>query len=183
MDNAAPRVPAPLQKDFTMLKRRYLKYLPLVIAAAGIATFVGTRSFADSHAMGPDGGRGHWGRWMFQEMDANHDGKVTQAEVDAFEAARAAEIDANHDGKITADEIQAFREKQRAKREAAMLARMDTNGDGTVSVQEYQAAQTWRLARMDRNGDGTIDEQDMHGRDGGGMHRRHHPWSDDGSDE
>jgi len=164
-----------------MLKRRYLKFLPLVIAAAGIATFVGTRSFADSPAMGRDGGHGHWGRWMFQEMDANHDGKVTQAEIEAFESARAAEIDANHDGKITADEIQAFREKERTKREAARLARMDSNGDGTVSVQEYEAAQTWRLARMDRNGDGTIDGQDMRG--GGGMHHRHHDWSDGGSDE
>ena len=168
-----------------MFKRSYLKFLPLVIAAAGIATFVGARSFADTPGMGRDGGHGHWGRWMIQEMDANKDGKVTQAEVDAFEAARAAEIDANHDGKITADEIQAFREKERAKREAAMLARMDTDGDGAVSVQEYEAAQTWRLARMDRNGDGTIDEQDMHmrGGDDGGMHHRHHPWSDDGSDE
>ena len=168
-----------------MLNRRYLKYLPLVIAAAGIAALVGTRSFADAPGMGRDGGRGHWGHWMFQEMDANHDGKVTQAEIDAFEAARAAEIDTNHDGKITADELQAFHEKEKAKREAAMLARMDTNGDGTVSVQEYEAAQTWRLARMDRNGDGTIDEQDMHmrGGDGGGMHHRHHPWSEDGSDE
>ena len=170
-----------------MLKQRYLRYLPVVIAVAGIAALVGSRSFADGNAnpMGPDGGHGHWGRWMFQEMDANHDGKVTQAEIDAFEAARAAEIDTNHDGKITADELQAFHEKEKAKREAAMLARMDTNGDGTVSVQEYEAAQTWRLARMDRNGDGTIDEQDMHmrGGDGGGMHHRHHPWSEDGSDE
>jgi EF-hand domain pair/EF hand len=165
-----------------MLKRRYLKYLPLVIAAAGIATFVGTRSFAEGHAMGPDGGHGgHWGRWMFQEMDANKDGKVTQAEIEAFQTARAAEIDANHDGKITADEIQAFREKERAKREAEELARMDANGDGSVSVEEYEAAQTWRLARMDRNGDGTIDERDMRG--GGGMHQRHHRWSDDRSAE
>ncbi|HUL05138.1 MAG TPA: EF-hand domain-containing protein [Candidatus Acidoferrum sp.] len=170
-----------------MLKQRYLRYLPVVIAVAGIAALVGSRSFADGNAnpMGPDGGHGHWGRWMFQEMDANRDGKVTQAEIDAFEAARAAEVDTNHDGKITADELQAFHEKEKAKREAAMLARMDTNGDGTVSVQEYEAAQTWRLARMDRNGDGTIDEQDMHmrGGDGGGMHHRHHPWSEDGSDE
>jgi Ca2+-binding EF-hand superfamily protein len=166
-----------------MLNRRYLKYLPLAIAAAGIATFVGTRSFADSRGIGPEGGHGHWGRGMIQEMDANKDGKVTQAEIEAFQAARAAEIDADKDGKITADEIQAFREKQRAKREAEKLARMDANGDGSVSVQEYEAAQTWRLARMDRNGDGTIDEQDMHGRNGGGMHHRHHRWSDDGSDE
>ena len=166
-----------------MLNRRYLKYLPLVIAAAGIATLVGTRSFADSPAMGPDGGHGRWGGWMLKEMDANHDGKVTQAEIDAFEAARAAEIDANHDGKITPDEVKAFREAQRAKREAERFARMDTNGDGSVSVQEYEAAQTWRLARMDRNGDGTIDAQDMRMGDGGGMHHRHHPWSDDQSDE
>src|SRR5262249_57965566 len=148
-----------------------------------IAALVGTSSCADGRAMGPDGGHGRWAGWMFQEMDTNHDGKVTQAEIEAFEAARAAEIDANHDGKITADEIQAFREKERAKRLAEMLARMDTNGDGTVSVQEYEAAQTWRLARMDRNGDGTIDEQDMRMGDGGGMHHRHHPWSDDGSPE
>lgn len=160
-----------------MLKRRYLKYLPLVIAAAGIATLIATRSFADGRGMGPEGGHGHWGRWMVQEMDANKDGKVTQAEIEAFQAARAAEIDADKDGKITADEIQAFRERQRAKHEAEMLARMDANGDGTVSVQEYEAAQTWRLARMDRNGDGAIDEQDMRG--GGGMHHRHHRWPDD----
>ena len=166
-----------------MLKRRYLAYLPLVITAAGIAALVGSQSFADGRAMGPDGdhGPGHWGRYMFQEMDANRDGKVTQAEIEAFEAARAAEIDADHDGKITANEIQAFREKERAKREAAELARMDTNSDGSVSVQEYEAAQTWRLARLDRNGDGTIDEQDM--RFGGGMHHRHHRWPDDGSAE
>ncbi len=164
-----------------MLKRRYLKYLPLVIAAAGIATFVGTRSFADGHGMGPEGGHGRWGHWMVEEMDADKDGKVTQAEIAAFEAARAAEIDADHDGKITADEIRAFREKERAKREAAELARMDSNGDGSVSVQEYEAAQTWRLARMDHNSDGTIDEQDM--RDGGDMHHRHHPWSDEHSAE
>jgi len=172
-----------------MFERRYLKYVPVVIAAAGIAALLGGRSLADDRSAGPDAGHGPWGRWLFQEMDANKDGKVTQAEIDAFEAARAAEIDANHDGKITADEIQAFREKQRAKRQAAELARMDTNGDGVVSVEEYEAAQTWRLARMDRNGDGVIDRGDMHGgMDGGpmggpGSHHRHHPWPDDGSAE
>ena len=164
-----------------MFERRYLKYLPVAVAAVGIAALVGSRSFADDQPTRPDGGSGGRGHWLFQEMDTNHDGKISQAEIDAFEAARAAEIDANHDGKITADELQAFHEKERAKREAAMLARMDTNGDGVVSVQEYEAAQTWRLARLDRNGDGTIDEQDL--RTGGGMHHRHHPWSDDGSDE
>jgi hypothetical protein len=183
-------LPPKQEKDHTMLERRHLKYLPMAIAAVGIAALLATRSFADDRPMGPDGGPGHRGHWLFQEMDTNKDGKISQAEIQAFEAARAAEIDANHDGVITADEVRAFREKERAKREAAELARMDTNGDGTVSVQEYEAAQTWRLARMDRNGDGTIDERDMHdgmhgGMDGGGpgSHHRHHPWPDDGSAE
>jgi len=172
-----------------MLTRRYLKYLPMAVAAAGIAVLLAGTSVANDAPAGPGsdgGGHGMWGRWLFEQMDANHDGKVTQAEIAAFESARAAEIDTNHDGKITADEIQAFREKERAKREAARLARMDTNGDGVVSVEEYEAAQTWRLAHLDRNGDGVIDRDDMHrGMDGGGPgpHRRHHPWSDDGSPE
>jgi len=58
-------------------------------------------------------------------MDANKDGKVTQAEIDAFETARAAEIDANHDGKITADEVQAFRGEGARQARAAEFARMD----------------------------------------------------------
>jgi hypothetical protein len=184
------RVAASQEKDRIMFERRYLKYLPLAVAAVGIAALIGSRSFADDQPTRPDGGAGGRGHWLFQEMDTNHDGKISQAEIEAFEAARAAEIDANQDGVITADEIQAFREKERAKRQAAMLARMDTNGDGKISLEEYEAAQTWRLARMDRNGDGTIDERDMQGGMHGDMHgdggpwmHRHHPWSDDGSAE
>jgi hypothetical protein len=168
------------QKERIMLKRRYLRYLPPAVAAFGVAGFLGAHSFADDRGTGL-GGHDRWDRWMLQEMDSNKDGKVTQAEIAAFEAARAAEIDTDKDGKITAAELQAFHEKERARHEAEWLARMDTNGDGAVSVDEFKAAQTWRLAKMDRNGDGTLDEQDM--RDGGPMHHRHHPWPDDGSAE
>ncbi len=46
---------------------------------------------------------------QFQMMDANHDGYVTPAEVDAASAARFARMDANHDGVITPDERRAMR--------------------------------------------------------------------------
>jgi len=125
-----------------MLKRRYLKYLPLVIAAAGIATLVGTRSFADGHAMGPTAARPLGP--LADPGDGRQQGRQGHAGRDRrLRNGPRREIDANHDGKITADEVQAFREKERAKREAAEFARMDTNGDGSVSVQEYEAAQTW----------------------------------------
>lgn len=41
---------------------------------------------------------------VFEKMDANHDGAVTQAESDAYFAGHFALIDTNHDGSITAPE-------------------------------------------------------------------------------
>ena len=42
-------------------------------------------------------------------MDANHDGYVTPAEIDAISAQRFARMDANHDGVVTPDERRAMR--------------------------------------------------------------------------
>lgn len=140
----------------------------VLIAGLGIAALAGVAATA---AMA-DAWRGHWrghdgshagmmfGR-MQTEMDADKDGTVTRAEVEAFHAARAKEIDANNDGQITAAELQAFRDKQRERRMAEMLKTMDKDGDGKVSVAEFEAAQSWRTARFDRNGDGAIDRMDM----------------------
>jgi Ca2+-binding EF-hand superfamily protein len=82
---------------------------------------------------------------VFEQLDANHDGFVTQDEVDAFTklmgnnprlAARVAklfaEADANHDGKISAAEA-------KARADAAFDA-ADTNHDGILSPEERQAA-------------------------------------------
>jgi len=135
----------------------------IVLAAAAMAAdaprWGGGRS-ADGAASGPHMVAGR----MFAKIDANHDGKVTRAEADAFMKARAAEIDANHDGKVSVDEIKAFIQKQRDERLAERLARMDDNGDGTVTVDEFAAAGTWRLARLDRDGSGAIEPNRMHHR-------------------
>lgn len=82
---------------------------------------------------------------VFEQLDANHDGVVTQDEVDAFTkltgnnpriVARVtrlfAEADANHDGKVSAAEA-----KTRA--DAAFDA-ADTNHDGILSPEERQAS-------------------------------------------
>ena len=59
---------------------------------------------------GYGGGRG-WGdpARQFQMLDADHDGFVTPAEIDASSAARFTRMDANHDGVLTPDERMAMR--------------------------------------------------------------------------
>ncbi len=83
----------------------------------------GRVSLAEWNAYQADrsGGADHGGgRWrgggfggdpagQFQMMDANHDGYVTPAEVDAMSAERFARMDANHDGVVTPDERRALR--------------------------------------------------------------------------
>jgi hypothetical protein len=148
--------------------------LPLALTALALVGGFAAVSFADD--MGKHGGRpghhGHWDRMMLTEMDADKDGTVTRAEIDAHEAARAAEIDADKNGTITVDELVAHHEKMRQQHMAERLKAMDQNGDGNVSLDEYEAARTWRMARLDRNGDGKIEPDEMQSHHRG---ERHHP--------
>lgn len=152
-----------------MMKRLQTLKLPLALAALTVVGGFAAVSFADD--MGKHEGRhGHWGRMMLTEMDADKDGTVTRAEIEAHEAARAADIDADKNGTITADELIAHHEKMRQQHMADRLKAMDQNGDGNVSIEEYEAAQTWRMARLDRNGDGKIEPDEMRFHGG----KRHH---------
>src|SRR5690606_37883437 len=90
------------------------------------------------------------------------------AEIEASAAKQATEIDANADGAITAAEMQAWHEAQRAKRAEARLMRLDANGDGKVSVEEFAAARVERASRRDADGDGVIAPEEMRGK-----HRGH----------
>lgn len=58
---------------------------------------------------------GKTGEMMFKNMDTNHDGVVSRAEFNVFNAKRFKELDANHDGKITQEEV-AQRHKGMAQR-------------------------------------------------------------------
>jgi Ca2+-binding EF-hand superfamily protein len=158
-------------KGPTMLKSLSNRRVAGALIAGCVALAAGA-VFADAPRAAQDGARSmHRSvHRIFGEMDANHDGKVTRAEADAFQKARAAEIDTNKDGKISVDEFKAFIQKQRDKRLAERLARMDRNGDGTVTAQEFEEAGMWNIARFDRNGDGVIDVKDHHG---GMFHHAH----------
>ena len=89
---------------------------------------------------------------VFEQLDANHDGSITQDEISAFTKMMGdnphivgrvtrmfAEADANHDGKLTAAEAKA--------RADAAFDTADTNHDGVLSPEERQAARAKSAAQ------------------------------------
>jgi hypothetical protein len=68
----------------------------------------------------------------FAQMDANHDGVVTEDELGARSAATMKRMDTNHDGKITLAELLAPK--------LAAFDAADTNHDGILSPEEAYAA-------------------------------------------
>ncbi len=129
--------------------------------AAVLAAGLSTVAFADNRG-GMGGGMGPMPVFDFATLDADKDGKVTRAEIDAAHAARVAEADANKDGLLSADELAAMHLKmmtERAKTMAAeMVTRMDTDGDKLLSVAEMAARPGLEkiFGMMDADGDGAI---------------------------
>lgn len=126
------------------------------------------------------------GGFDFATLDADKDGKVTKAEVDAFRAAKVKAMDANADGKISADELAAPRiaaSTDRIKvRSAEMVKKMDSDGDGMLSAAEMAARPGPEMLfdKIDANADGAVtqDEVDaarkaMHEKHGKGKHGKH----------
>jgi Ca2+-binding EF-hand superfamily protein len=112
---------------------------------------------------GPRGGegRGDMLLQMFDTIDADTDGKITEAEIAAHRAAEFAAADANSDGLLSAEELAQQRiarmTAQAADQSARMIERMDANGDGSLSAEEMdQTPRERRFARMDTDKDGAI---------------------------
>lgn len=147
-----------------MSKNTYWMTGALVLALAG----VGAAQASGDRGFGHGGHRGH-GADAQKQADTNGDGIVTVAEVQAKILQRAIGIDANKDGNISVAEMDAHREQMRAERRAARLAKLDADNNGSISVEEYAAAKSERVAKRDRNGDGVIDSNDRRGR---GEHHR-----------
>ena len=116
----------------------------LAVSAAGVIALA-------SAAIAQPSGRGPAGFGLLQH-DANGDGRLTRSEFDTAQKSRFDAIDANRDGGVTLAEVQAERQAQRQSIRTQMIASrfeaLDTDRNGQLSQTEFSV----RPAEQDRGG-------------------------------
>ena len=148
-------------------------FVMLALAAVTGAS-LSTAALADRMGDGPmgmGGGMGGPGFGLggldFATMDADKDGKITQAEIDAFRAAEVTSADADKDGKLSADELSAMVQARMAALAAEMATRMierhDVDGDGLLTAAEFatRPAPDRMFEMADADGDGALTQDEL----------------------
>ncbi len=133
------------------------------VSAVVLVVGMGKIAFAD-RGPGVEGGPAMemMGMPDFKLMDADKDGALTVAEVEAYRAAQIAKADANADGKLNAEELVTFQQTQQAERmadrAAQMIERFDTDDDGLLSGAELASGprEQTMFERVDADGDGSV---------------------------
>ena len=138
----------------------------VLVAVAAVALIAGCASRPR-----PDGGR-HEEEWhapvqILLRFDANHDGSVTRAEMEAGLKADFAAVDANHDGVLELDEVRAVNDKRWKEDASASSPLVDWNHDGVVDFDEYAATARSLFDQMDADGNGVLSPNELRPRGGG----------------
>ncbi len=114
----------------------------------------------------------------FDRLDANHDGKIDQADRAVCEKARFDRLDSDHNGSISYAEFTAMRDRRGGERgpqgaerghrgehgmamrgfagRGGMMRLADADKDGAITEAEFRAAALTRFDRLDANKDGTV---------------------------
>lgn len=156
---------------------KHVKFITAIVAAAAVTA--GGAALAQ--------GFGHHGpRMSFEEIDADGNGEVTKAEIEAMKDAHFTKADADGDGKLTLEEMQARAREHANERAAWMLERFDKDADGALSKDELpQPRRAGKMFdRMDADGSGGISKEEFEDArmKHGGMHRRGY-WQENGTEQ
>lgn len=123
------------------------------------------------------GRQGVTGR-LFQQADADQNGRVSEAEALNFLSARFAEADVNNDGQLEQGEIAAVLAAHRPasarpgpakasdslpKRAEAMFRAADADRDGRLSLAEVRPVALALFRAADINGDGQLERGELQG--------------------
>jgi Ca2+-binding EF-hand superfamily protein len=156
----------------------------LLLASGTLA--LGAALFAGASVAGGSGRHDGWGHHgggamrLFEQFDANQDGRLTQAEIDQVRQSRLAEFDQNGDGSLSLEEYQALWVDAMRESMVDRFQAHDDDGDGMVTAEEFGEPFDRIVSRLDQNGDGelTADEIQRRGEGRGGRDRE-----DEGEDQ
>lgn len=101
---------------------------------------------------------------VFTPFDADKDGLIQRAEIDAGVARLFKADDRNGDGFLDGTEVRVVNERLIAESGSATTPVIDWNADGQVTAQEYGAQWRTLFQRVDINSDGIIDGRERAGR-------------------
>jgi Ca2+-binding EF-hand superfamily protein len=98
---------------------------------------------------------------LLSRYDANHDGTITRAEMEAGLKADFAAADTNHDGRLDPDETRAVNEKRWSEGLSTTSTLVDWNQDGFVDFSEFAGTARSLFAQIDRDGDGVLSPKEL----------------------
>lgn len=151
---------------------RSLAAVALLLGATAIAVpgIAAARDWGRMHGGMMGGGMmggGMMGDFDFATVDADKDGKITQAEIDAHRRASVTGLDADADGFISKEEMTAHVTARMQEHVAAMVAQrftaQDLDGDGRLGAAEMMAPPAFArmFDRVDADGDGAVTEEEI----------------------
>jgi hypothetical protein len=109
----------------------------------------------------------------FRKMDADKDGKLTRAEIEAFQRAAAvaesaqrnralfSQLDTDRNGQLSPAEFTKLSVSPPTPNAAPVLAQADLNRDQQVTLVEYRTAKLANFDRMDADKDGVVSVAEM----------------------
>ena len=141
------------------------------LTAIAMAAAIGVTALAGvSHAGHRDGGHGMGfpgkgplavsAMEMFDAIDSDADGRLTQTEIDRFRNDRHAAHDANGDGSLGIEEFAGLWQEITRPLTVRAFQLLDTNGDAVVTRAEYDRPLDGIVERFDHNRDGGLSMRD-----------------------
>jgi Ca2+-binding EF-hand superfamily protein len=124
----------------------------------GFVTEAELKAFFEAKRAQMEAHRGDKAAKMMERLDANKDGKITEAEWPKEGRMSFKNADADSDGAVTAEELTKMRKMHGGKDH---MARVDADKDGKISTAEWNAQADKMFARLDDNKDGKIDKDEM----------------------
>jgi len=131
-----------------------------------LAAALGLAAVTPGLTQGGPGGRTAMLAEMFEKIDVDADGEVTEAELDAHRAAEFTAADTDANGSLDAAELTAHHMARAAEMAADRTARMiearDSDGDGVLSAAETAEGPAKRhFARLDADSNGALSKAEL----------------------